>query len=76
MVFDDSRNKNITLPDDGIQPANAIPRKERLMLVLAVVPNPRYFNYRGMNVTVEFTENGPALQDKLIDLFVRQKSGL
>ena len=53
-----------------------LPREERLARFLARAVNPYCFCVGGVGVKVEFSDDGPSLQDKLTDLLVRQKSGL
>ena len=49
---------------------------ERVAHFLARAINPDCFCVGGVGVKIEFSEDGPSLQDKLVDLLVRQKSGL
>lgn len=49
---------------------------ERVAHFLARTINPYCFCVGGVGVKIEFSEDGPSLQDKLVDLLVRQKSGL
>ena len=49
---------------------------ERVAHFLARAINPYCFCVGGVGVKIEFSEDGPSLQDKLVDLLVRQKSGL
>ncbi len=55
---------------------NALSRKERVTRFLQVTKNPYCFSIGGIGVKMEFTENGPSLQDILTDFLIRQKSGL
>ena len=51
-------------------------RYDRLARFLSRAVNPYCFCVGGVGVKIEFSEDGPSLQDKLADLLVRQKSGL
>ena len=53
-----------------------LPREERLARFLSRAVNPYCFCVGGVGVKIEFSEDGPSLQDKLADLLLRQKSGL
>lgn len=53
-----------------------LPMEERLARFLSRADNPYCFCVGGVGVKVEFSDDGPSLQDKLTDLLVRQKSGL
>ncbi len=50
--------------------------EERVARFLSRAVNPYCFCVGGVGVKIEFSEDGPSLQDKLADLLVRQKSGL
>ena len=66
-----------TLPDvSGMTFDNALSRKERITRFLQIAKNPYCFCVGGIGVKMEFTENGPSLQDILTDFLIRQKSGL
>ena len=66
-----------SLPDvSGMTFDNALSRKERVIRFLQVAQNPYCFSIGGIGVKMEFTENGPSLQDILTDFLIRQKSGL
>lgn len=66
-----------TLPDvSGMTFDNALSRKERITRFLQMVKNPYCFCIGGIGVQIEFSENGPSLQDTLTDYLIRQKSGL
>ena len=52
---------------------NKLPMEERLARFLSRAV---CFCVGGVGVKIEFSEDGPSLQDKLADLLVRQKSGL
>ena len=65
------------LPDvSGMTFDNALSRKERITRFLQIAKNPYCFCVGGIGVKMEFTENGPSLQDILTDFLIRQKSGL
>lgn len=49
---------------------------QRLARFLSRAVNPYCFCVGGVGVKIEFSEDGPSLQDKLAGLLVRQKSGL
>ena len=66
-----------SLPDvSGMTFDNALSRKERITRFLQIVKNPYCFCIGGVGVQIEFSENGPSLQDTLTDYLIRQKSGL
>ena len=66
-----------SLPDvSGMTFDNALSRKERISRFLQTVKNPYCFCIGGVGVQIEFSENGPSLQDTLTDYLIRQKSGL
>ena len=66
-----------SLPDvSGMTFDNALSRKERITRFLQIAKNPYCFCVGGIGVNMEFTENGPSLQDILTDFLIRQKSGL
>ena len=66
-----------SLPDvSGMTFDNALSRKERITKFLQIVKNPYCFCISGIGVQIEFSENGPSLQDTLTDYLIRQKSGL
>lgn len=66
-----------SLPDvSGMTFDNALSRKERITRFLQIAKNPYCFCVGGIGVKMEFTENGPSLQDILTDFLIRQKSGL
>ena len=60
----------------GMALDHKLPLEERLARFLARAVNPYCFCVGGVGVKVEFSDDGPSLQDKLTDLLVRQKSGL
>ena len=65
------------LPDlSSVKLDKAIPQKERIARMLALTPDPHCFRYGDVGVRVEFTDNGPSLQDTLTNFLMRQKSGL
>ena len=65
-----------SLPDvSGMTFDNALSRKERVIRFLQVAQNPYCFSIGGIGVKMEFTENGPSLQDILTDFLIRQKAG-
>ena len=66
-----------SLPDvSGMTFDNALSRKERITRFLQIAKNPYCFCIGGIGVQIEFSENGPSLQDTLTDYLIRQKSGL
>ena len=66
-----------SLPDvSGMTFDNALSRKERITRFLQIAKNLYCFCVGGIGVKMEFTENGPSLQDILTDFLIRQKSGL
>ena len=55
-----------SLPDvSGMTFDNALSRKERITRFLQIVKNPYCFCIGGIGVQIEFSENGPSLQDTL-----------
>ena len=54
----------------------ALPKAERIARFFEQVKNPYCFLFGDQIVKLEFAEDGPALQDTLIDFLIRQKSGL
>jgi hypothetical protein len=70
------KDENILPKVSGDNPANIIPRKKRIMKMLALTPDPHHFHYGSVGVTVEFVDDGPTLQNTLTDFLIRQKSGL
>ncbi len=54
----------------------ALSREERLTRPLHRGLNPYCFSVGGVGVKLEFTENGPTLQNTLTGFFIQQKSGL
>lgn len=66
-----------TLPDvSGMRFNNALPQGERIARFMRGAVNPYCFCIGGIGVKIEFSENGPPLQDTLTDFLLRQKSGL
>ena len=66
-----------TLPDmSGFRFDNTLPREERAKRIYAASKNPYLFRLGDMVVKMEFAEKGPALQDLMAALMLRQKSGL
>ena len=64
-----------TLTDiKGFQFDNRLSGRERVKHILEGRANPYCFRYGGMGVKVEFTDNGPALEDLLAGLLLRMKS--
>lgn len=65
------------LPDlGGVAFDNSLSREERIARLLQMAHNPYCFRVGEVGVLVEFSEDGPALQDTLADFLIRQKSGL
>ena len=60
----------------GMALDSKLPMEERLARFLARAVNPYCFCVDGVGIKIEFSDNGPSLQDKLADLLLRQKSGL
>lgn len=66
-----------TLPDvGGMHFDHTLSREERIARFTQSAVNPYCFCIGGVGVKVEFSENGPALQDTLAAFLLRQKSGL
>lgn len=66
-----------SLPDvSGMAFNNALSREERINRFLQAAQNLYCFCVGGVGVKIEFSENGPSLQDSLTDFLMRQKSGL
>jgi len=55
---------------------NSLPKKERAARILEQVKNPYCFRLGDTAVKVEFSEDGPPLQDVIANFLIRQKSGL
>ena len=65
------------LPDlSGVAFDNTLSHEERIARLLQMAVNPYCFRVGEVGVLVEFAEDGPALQDTLVDFLIRQKSGL
>ena len=60
----------------GMALDSKLPMEERLARFLARAVNPYCFCVGSVGIKIEFSDNGPSLQDKLADLLLRQKSGL
>lgn len=60
----------------GLAFDHTLSMEERLARFLSRAVNPYCFCVGGVGVKIEFSEDGPSLQDKLAGLLVRQKSGL
>ena len=66
-----------TLADvSGITFDNKLPKEERAARILEQVKNPYCFRHGDTAVKIEFSEDGPPLQDMITDFLIRQKSGL
>lgn len=50
--------------------------EERAARIVKQVKNPYCFRYGDTAVKLEFSDNGPPLQEVMTDFLVRQKSGL
>lgn len=55
---------------------NTLSRETRALRMLEQFKNPYCFRYGDMIIKLEFSEDGPSLQDLLTTFFLRQKSGL
>jgi hypothetical protein len=65
------------LPDmSGFVFDNSLPQEERAKRIYEATINPYLFRLGDMAVKVEFTEDGPPLQNLMASLLLRQKSGL
>ncbi len=53
-----------------------LPKETRALRMLEQFKNPYCFRYGDMVIKLEFSEEGPSLQDLLTTFFLRQKSGL
>ncbi|MDR1701856.1 MAG: hypothetical protein LBR56_03660 [Sporomusaceae bacterium] len=69
-------NKEDLVDVSGFTFDNAVPQEQRAARVLAMVKNPYCFRVGDLGVKLEFSEDAPALQDKLAGFLKRQKSGL
>ena len=66
-----------SLPDvSGMTFDNALPREDRIALFLQTVTNPYCFCIGGVGVRIWVLGRGPALQDTITDVLLRQKSGV
>lgn len=55
---------------------NGLSKKERAARILALLPNPYCFRCGDTVIKLEFTDNGPPLQEMMSQFLIRQKSGL
>ena len=53
-----------------------VPQELRAAYLLNAIGNPYCFRVGELGVKLEFAENAPSLQDRMIDLLRRKKSGL
>lgn len=60
----------------GITFDNSLPKQERAARILEQVKNPYCFRLGDTAVKVEFSDDGPPLQDVIANFLIRQKSGL
>lgn len=65
------------LPDVSSFPLDsALSQEERIQQFVTQTKNPYCFRYGDMAVKLEFSDNGPPLQEVMTCFLVRQKSGL
>ncbi len=69
-------NKNTLADMSGFDFDKSLPQAERARRFFSAVKNPYLFRLDDMAVKVEFTEGGPALQDLMASLLLRQKCGV
>lgn len=55
---------------------SSLSQEERARQIVEQTKNPYCFRYGDMAVKLEFSDNGPPLQDVMTGFLVRQKSGL
>ena len=55
---------------------NSLSREERINRIVRAAKNPYCFRYGDTAVKLEFSDDGPTLQDMMTDFLIRQKSGL
>ena len=55
---------------------NTLSREDRVARLLYRGENPYCFRFGDVGIKIEFTENGPPLQDALANFLIRQKNGL
>ena len=60
----------------GLHFNNNLSREDRVARLLHRGENPYCFRFGDVGVKIEFTENGPPLQDALANFLIRQKNGL
>ena len=60
----------------GISFDNSLPQRERAARILEQVKNPYCFRHGDTAVKIEFSDDGPPLQDLIANFLIRQKSGL
>ena len=61
---------------DSISFDNSLPQRERAARILEQVKNPYCFRHGDTAVKIEFSDDGPPLQDVIANFLIRQKSGL
>ena len=60
----------------GITFDNSLSKGERAARILEQVKNPYCFRLGGTAVKIEFSDDGPPLQDVIANFLIRQKGGL
>ena len=69
-------DKETLVDASGFSFDNTLSRETRALRMLEQFKNPYCFRYGEMIIKLEFSEDGPSLQDLLTTFFLRQKSGL
>ena len=69
-------DKNTLVDMSGFEFDNTLSQAERVKRIFEKIKNPYLYRLGDMAVKVEFTEGGPALQDLMASLLLRQKCGL
>lgn len=69
-------DKETLVDASGFTFDNTLPKETRALRILEQLKNPYCFRYGDMVIKLEFSEEGPSLQDLLTTFFLRQKSGL
>ena len=60
----------------GITFDNKLPKEDRAARILKQVKNPYCVRHGDTAVKIEFSDDGPPLQDMIASFLIRQKSGL
>ncbi len=69
-------NKDDLVDVSGFVFDNSIPQEQREAWIISAMKNPFCYRVGDMGVKLEFTEDAPPLEERLISFLKRQKSGL